>query len=197
MMHQFDKEIAESGGLSDLLRPGTMFPDFKLPNQYSDIISLSNLLKRGPLVISFFRGIWCPYCNFELQTLQQSLVQLERTGASLIAISPQLPCINKRTIHENRLRFDLLSDKGCSLSEKVGIAYLLSNVLIEKVQQEFKVDLSTFNGNKSWLLPISSRFVIDKMGTIVSSDAYVNYQNRPETSETVTVVKAITRRTTD
>lgn len=194
VMHEFDKELQATGILEQVLRPGNKFPEFALLNRNGLTVKLTNLLIRGPVVINFFRGIWCPYCNLELQALQQSLIELEGAGASLVAISPQLPAVNKRTMLQNKLMFDILSDVGNILSEKIGIAYHMTDEMIERVYKAFGVDLSTFNGDDSWRLPVSSRFVIDTDGTIVASHSDVNYRKRPDPSETVSIVKAITRR---
>ncbi|MEM9102654.1 MAG: peroxiredoxin-like family protein [Pseudomonadota bacterium] len=194
IMHEFDHELRSSGILENVLRPGDSFPDFVLLNHERRPIKSIDLLMRGPVVVNFFRGVWCPYCNFELQCLQKSLADIEGMGATLIAISPQLPHLNKMTVMQNRLMYDILFDDENKLSEELGIAYQLSDALIENVFKPLEVDLSHFNNNNSWRLPLSARFVIDIDGTIVSSNADVNYRRRPEPSETVAIIKAITRR---
>ena len=193
-MYAFDKSLRDGGVIENVLRPGDHFPEFALSNQDGRLITLENALLRGPVVISFFRGIWCPYCNIELRALQNALNDLEGAGATLIAISPQLPNMNKRIVLENRLMYDILSDPGNRLSDRIGVTYQLSETMIEKVYKPLGVDLSRFNGDQSWRLPLSSRFVIDESGVIVSADADINYRKRTDPVETLAIVKAITRR---
>jgi peroxiredoxin len=193
-MNEFDKELLNSGFTESILRPGDAFPNFELPNQYGLNVKLSNLLLRGPVVVNFFRGVWCPYCNFELQAIQKSLNELEGAGATVIAISPQLPHLNKQSVLDNQLLYDVLSDVGNSLADEVGLTYRLSDDLIEKVYKNLGVNLPNFNGDESWRLPISSRFIVDDDGTIVSVETSLNYRRRTEPSETIAIVKAITRR---
>jgi peroxiredoxin len=194
VMHQFDKELISTGILDETPRPGDKFPSFALQNQEGETVELDILLTRGPVVVSFFRGIWCPYCNIELQALQESLTEIQATGATLIAISPQLPASNKQAIKQNKLSFDILNDNGNALAENLGIAYRLGDELIEKVYNAFGVNMSQYNGDDSWRLPLSSRFVIDIDGTIIAADTDVNYRSRPEPDETIAVLKAITPR---
>lgn len=196
IMHKFDDELRATGILQNVPRPGAKFPEFLLKNQDTQAVSLTKILERGPVIVSFFRGMWCPYCNMELRALQEALPEIESTGTTLLAISPQQPTSNKQTVRQNQLSFDILADRGNQLAEKLGIVYRLGDELIEKVYHAFGTNLAKFNGDESWRLPLSSRFVIDTDGTIVAVDADVNYRSRPEPDETVAVLKAITRRAT-
>ncbi|MDE1244077.1 peroxiredoxin-like family protein [Vibrio aestuarianus] len=191
VMHQFDDELRNTGILENIPRPGNKFPSFALENQEGETIKLNTLLERGPVVVSFFRGMWCPYCIMELQALQKSLTEIDATGATLVAISPQLSTLNKQTINQNKLSFDILNDNGNALAESLGIAYRLGDELIEKVYNAFGVKMSQFNGDDSWRLPLSSRFVIDTEGTIIAVDADVNYRSRPEPEETIAILRAL------
>lgn len=195
IIREFDKQLRETGILDRTIRPGFKFPDFALPNQYGSMVELGNLLERGPVVMNFFRGIWCPYCNLELQVLQKSLIEFEGAGASLVAISPQVSVMNKRIAHQNGLRFEILSDTGNSLAKKIGISYHLSRELINRVYKSLGAELSVFNGDESWQLPLTSRFVIDIDATVISSNVDVDFRKRPDPRETLAVVKAMTRRT--
>lgn len=195
VMHQFDDELRATGILNNTPRPGDRFPVFALENQERDTVSLDALLERGPVVVSFFRGVWCPYCNLELQALQQALPEIESTGATLVAISPQLPVSNRHSVRQNNLAFDILTDRANALADSMGLAYRLGDTLIEQVYKAFGTNLPQFNGDDSWRLPLSSRFVIDTDGTIIAADTDVNYRSRPEPDETIAVLRAITRRT--
>lgn len=194
-MHRFDDELRATGIVDNAPRPGETFPPFSLPNQNDEAVSLAQLLERGPVVVSFFRGVWCPYCNLELRALQAALPEIEATGATLVAVSPQLLASNRQAVRQNALSFDILSDKGNTLADQLGIAYRLGEELIEKVYDAFGTRLPQFNGDDSWRLPLSARYIIDTDGTIVAADADVNYRSRPEPDETLAMLKAITRRT--
>lgn len=194
LMRRFDTELTESDVLKYSLRPGDHFPAFALENQYGEVVELNNLVIRGPVVITFFRGNWCPYCNLELESLQSVLDDLEASGASMIAISPQLRKFNKLATHQNALRFDVLSDVNNAVANQIGITHTISERERKKVYAPMDVNLPLFNGDDSWQLPIASRYVVDRNRLIVSVDAAINHKRRVEPRETLMLVKAITRR---
>jgi peroxiredoxin len=118
-MHRATAELIESGAARRAKKAGDVAPDFSLKDPEGNVVHSSDLLKRGPLVLSFYRGVWCPYCNMELQALEAAKAEFDKYGATLIAISPQTAPNSRKSVRQNKLSFPILSDvKG-----KVGAAF--------------------------------------------------------------------------
>jgi len=170
-MTRADLELGSSGILDRALKAGDRAPDFTLPNARGGDLSLTNTLARGPVVLSFYRGGWCPYCNLELRALQQALPDIERLGATLVAVSPQTPDESLSTAEKNDLAYPVLSDVNSRTALAYGIAFDLAKEL-RPIYARFGHALPDRNGDESWTLPIPATFIIDRDGTIVL--AYVD-----------------------
>jgi peroxiredoxin len=158
--------LVASGLRESALKEGDVAPEFALPDARGQVIALKALLDRGPVVISFYRGGWCPYCNLELRGLQRVLPQIEETGASLAAISPQLPDQSLSTEEKNQLTFPVLSDAGNAVAKSFGIVFTLPAALVE-VYKTMGRDLAEINGEGGAAeLPMPATFVLDKSGVI-------------------------------
>jgi len=141
-------------------------PDFALPDTHGHVLALKTLLDRGPVVISFYRGGWCPFCNLELRGLQRVLPQIVQLGASLVAISPQLPDNSLSTEEKNQLTFPVLSDVGNIVAKCFGIVFTLPTALVD-ANKEMGRDLAEINGEAGAAqLPMPATFVLDKSGVI-------------------------------
>ena len=123
------EDLVKSGIATKGLQKGERFPSFSLPNAQGKEISLQDLLKDGPVIINFYRGSWCPYCNFELKAYQDRLEQIKQLGGQLIAITPQQPDNSLSDIEKHALQFEVLSDLGNKLSQEIGIAFSLDEKL--------------------------------------------------------------------
>ena len=154
-------------GLSALaLREGDVAPDFSLPDAHGQMVALKTLLDRGPVVISFYRGGWCPFCNLELRGLQRVLPEIVQMGASLVAISPQLPDNSLSTQEKNQLTFPVLSDVGNIEAKRFGIVFTPPTALIE-ANRAIGRELVEINGEAGAAqLPMPATFVLDKSGVI-------------------------------
>jgi len=154
-------------GLSALaLREGDVAPDFYLPDAHGQMVALKTLLDRGPVVISFYRGGWCPFCNLELRGLQRVLPEIVQMGASLVAISPQLPDNSLSTQEKNQLTFPVLSDVGNIEAKRFGIVFTLPTALVE-ANRAIGRELVEINGETGAAqLPMPATFVLDKSGVI-------------------------------
>ena len=124
-------DLVASGLSASALREGDVAPDFALPDTHGHVLALKTLLDRGPVVISFYRGGWCPFCNIELRGLQRVLPEIVQVGASLVAISPQLPDNSLSTEEKNRLTFPVLSDVGNIVAKRFGIVFTLPTALVD------------------------------------------------------------------
>lgn len=191
-MHRATAELIASGAPGRALKVGDAAPAFALQDPNGDVFSSDALLARGPLVISFYRGVWCPYCNMELQALQQSLSALRALGASLVAISPQTTPNSRRSMRENKLDFPILSDAHNGVAESFGLRFQLPDYLAA-VYQQFKIDLESFNGDPSWTLPMPARFVIGVDGKIAYAEVNPDYTVRPEPEDILVVLRAPTK----
>ncbi len=106
------EQLIMSDAAKKALKEGAQAPNFTLPDALGNAVTLSHLLAQGPVVITFYRGEWCPYCNLELHAYQQALPQLRALGATLVAISPQTPDHSLSTVEKIELTFAVLSDVG-------------------------------------------------------------------------------------
>ncbi|CAN5268091.1 peroxiredoxin-like family protein [soil metagenome] len=183
-------DLDKSAMVTHVLPVGAYAPDFALPNAANKIVRLKSLLSKGPVVLTFYRGGWCPYCNLTLRALQKSLPAIEAENASLVAISPQLPDSSLSTVEKDKLTFEVLSDSGNKVAKQFGIAYEISSDL-NKLYKEFGIDLAKDNGDESRELPLAATFVIAKNGSIANVFADVDYKKRMEPADVVTVLKRI------
>lgn len=176
LIHRATDELVASGAASRALKAGEFIPDFNLLDSHDRLVCSEALLARGPLLITFFRGVWCPYCNLELQALQASLSDIERDGATLIAISPQLPEDSRRAQRDNNFSFTILSDPHNEVAAAFGLRFKLPGYLVELYKNVFKTD-------GSWTLPMPARFVVAQDGMIVYAEVNPDYTDRPDPHE--------------
>lgn len=192
-MSQADLALSASGILDAALKAGDLAPDFTLPDARGDLVRLSQALASGPVVLNFYRGGWCPYCNLELRALQQVLPALTTTGATLIAVSPQTPDESLNTAEKNGLSFPVLSDTGSRVASAFGIAYDLAEEL-RPIYMSFGQALPERNGDNSWTLPLAATYVIDRDGVIAFAYVDVDYRSRLEPDTIVATLAALARR---
>lgn len=190
VMRQSLEDLKQSGIVNQALKEGERAPDFALTNATGKTVRLKQLLNKGPVVVSFYRGGWCPYCNLTLRALEKSLPEIQAEGATLVAISPELPNGSLSTVEKDRLTFEVLSDSGNKVARQFGIVYQLSPELV-KLYQGFGINLAESNGDGSNELPLAATFVISTNGTIAYAFADADYKKRMEPSDTVAVLKRI------
>lgn len=169
---------------------GGQAPDFDLPNVRGGSTRLSQQLKQGPVVLSFYRGGWCPFCNLEFKALSDILPEIIGKGAILIGISPELPDVSLSTIEKHNLPFEVLSDVGNKVADKYGLIMTVDEE-IQPLYKEWGIDVPAANGDDSYQLPVPATFVIKQDGSIV--DCYVNkdYTTRMEPSEILAALDTI------
>ncbi|HLG83485.1 MAG TPA: peroxiredoxin-like family protein [Bradyrhizobium sp.] len=178
-MRRATAELIASGAAQKALKAGDRLPAFTLSDPEGNAVSSADLLARGPLVISFYRGVWCPYCNMELQALQDALPQFEQLGAKLVAISPQNLVNSRKSVRQNNLTFPILSDPHNAVAAAFGLRFELPDYLV-KLYKSLKNDLPAFNGDPSWSLPMPARFVVGQDGIILYAEVNPDYTRRPE-----------------
>jgi len=193
IMHRATAELTASGQAARAKHAGDKAPDFALNDPDGHPVRLRDLLAQGPLVASFYRGVWCPYCNMELQALQETLSEIEARGARLVAISPQTPANSRKSVRDNHLGFPILSDTRGAVAEAFGIRFALPDYLIE-LYKGFKNDLPTINNDPSWTLPMPARYVIGADGIIAYAEVNPDYTKRPDPSELLPVLDRLRTR---
>ena len=157
--------LIQSGIIENSLRVGQRAPDFTLPNATGGEVSLSSLLTKGPVVLSFYRGAWCPFCNLELRAYQQALTKIEALGATLVAVSPEKPEFSQILADKQNLTFPVLTDHENLIGRKYGLVYELS-FEVKAIALNFGNDISKRNGSDKWELPVPGTFVIDTKGVV-------------------------------
>lgn len=159
------KEQVASGKADLALKAGDTAPTFTLKDPDGASVSSATLLERGPLVVSFYRGVWCPYCNLELQALEEARSDIEARGASVVAISMQNAANSRKSVRKNKVGFPILVDAGGAVAAEFGLRYSLKPDLIE-LYKTLGNDLAVINGETSWSLPMPGRYVIGQDGVV-------------------------------
>jgi peroxiredoxin len=190
IMHRATDELIASGAAARALKAGDRAPAFTLKDPEGRDVSSVDLLAQGPLIVSFYRGVWCPYCNLELQALQSALPEITARGASLVAISPQTAPNSRKSQRDNKLGFPILSDVKAQVANAFGIRFALPDYLVE-VYKGFKNDLPLINDDPSWVLPMPARYVIGTDGVIAYAEINPDYTQRPDPSELLPVLDRV------
>lgn len=184
------EQLITSGAAEQALKEGEQVPDFTLPDARGLAVTLSHLLKQGPVVIAFYRGEWCPYCNLQLHTYQQMLPQIQALGASLVAISPQSPDHSLSLAEKQALTFAVLSDAGNQVAREYGLVFTIDEA-VRAAHKQIGVDLPTFNGDESWELPMPGTFVVDQSGTVRLAFVDPNFTHRLDPSIIIAELKKL------
>ncbi len=182
------EELAQSGLAERGLRVGDMAPDFLLPDAWGNPVRLGELLREGPVVLSFYRGGWCPYCNLELRALQQNLPEFQKRGGKLVAISPETPDHSLATMEKNELQFLVLSDRGNRVARKFGLVFALPQEL-RPYYEKFGINIPGHNGEYSYEIPIPATYVIDQAQFIRFAFVNTDYRKRPEPTEVLAALQ--------
>ena len=177
----------ESGVLENALKVGDTAPNFKLKNAVGETVDLYEYLKKGKVVLTWYRGGWCPYCNITLQQLQGELPNFKTNGAQLIALTPELPDKSLNTSEKHDLKFEVLSDVGNKVAKAYGIVFKLIDEVAEIYNRFFSI--VDFNGDASNELPLAATYIIDQDGEIIYAFLDADYRNRAEPSKLTEVLK--------
>ncbi|MGH8516966.1 MAG: peroxiredoxin-like family protein [Panacagrimonas sp.] len=190
IMHRATAELAASGQAQRALKVGAMLPAFTLSDSEGRTVSSAELLAQGPLVITFYRGVWCPYCNMDLQAIEEVASEIRGMGASLVAISPQTPVNGAKSRTQNKLSFPILSDARGDVAAAFGLRFGLPDDL-KGLYGKFGVDLATVNGDPSWTLPMPARYVIGRDGVVAYAEVDPDYTQRPDPSELIPTLRRL------
>jgi peroxiredoxin len=190
IMNKATQDLQATGIEGRVLQNGQKAPSFILKNHLNNDRSLETMLADGPVVVSFYRGGWWPYCNLELVALQRSLLEIEALGAKLVTITPETPDNSLSTKEKNDLTFEVLFDEGNKVAKSYGLVFSLSKEL-RPIYSSFGIDLEKTNGDSTFTLPIPATYVIKTDGTVVYYFADADYTKRLEPAEVVKALREI------
>jgi len=173
------------------LRVGERAPEFVLPNAFGEPVRLSGLLSVGPVVLTFYRGAWCPYCNLQLRGLQQTLPFIEQQGAQLVAITPQKPDKSLGQVEKDGYSFEILSDLDDRVMKAYRLYFEVPPDLSEVYKHRLSLDLAEYNGEGRYVLPVPATFVIDRDGVVRAAFADVDYRQRVEPAAVVAALQTL------
>jgi len=184
-------ELKQRNLAANILPVGAKVPSFELQDHNGKVIRSSDLLAHGRLVLCFIRGRWCPFCVGQMEAMNLIVPQLEQAGATLAAISPQTVKQSFFMHDQHKLRFPLLSDTGNKVARQFGLTYRVPAAQ-EAIYRRAFVNLPFTNGDDSWELPIPATFIVDRDGTVLYASANEDYTERPEPSDILHRLAALT-----
>ncbi len=173
------QQLVATGLAEKALKTGDKFPDFELPNANNQALTLQSLCAKGPVVLSFYRGAWCPYCNLEINALQQRLPEISKAGGQLVAISPQTPDKSEDQVRRTNLSFEVLSDVGNKLARQARLVFTLPESL-RPIYEAWQLDIPGHNDDQTFELPMPATYIIDTDGIIRYSFVDMDYTKRLE-----------------
>ncbi|MEH6346329.1 MAG: peroxiredoxin-like family protein [Bermanella sp.] len=176
VMQRASATLRKSGITEQCLQAGESAPEFTVKDQYGNSLSLEGLLKKGPVVINFFRGFWCDYCKAELKAYQELLQALQNLNTSYLAISPNTPSDNPSHTINNYFQ---ITDTDNRIAKKFGIVYEVEQGQKELFSQ-WGVDLAKLNHGKKWELPLPATYIISKHGCVDFKFVHSDYRKRLE-----------------
>jgi peroxiredoxin len=183
-------ELRRTGFLEHVLQVGDRFPDLVLPNAEGDLVAITTLLRRGPLVVTFFRGEWCPYCRLTLDALAAALPDFHAAGAALVAITPEAggrALVAKRNHHA---AFEVLSDVDCGVGLSCGVVFRAPEPY-RLLLLKYGTDLAERHGNPAWFLPVPATFVVDRKGIIRWRFVTIDFTERAEPADILAALGAL------
>ncbi|WP_406169076.1 AhpC/TSA family protein [Streptomyces canus] len=190
IMQRASQELADSGQADRALTVGAQAPRFSLPSATGQTLALEDLLADGPVVLTFYRGAWCPYCNIALRSLQQHHEAITARGARLVAVSPQIPDESLSLAEKHDLAFDVLSDIGSDTAKQYGLAFDLPDDLAA-VYDKLGFDLQRVNDGHPRTLPLPATYVIDRDGAIRWAFVNSDYTTRAEPADIIAALDAL------
>lgn len=175
--------LRQDGIEGKALRVGERAPGLRLPDQHGHFLDLTTLLAKGPVVLLFYRGHWCPYCSLTLRSYSQQAERFAALRSSLIAISPQGMVATQQSAQQLGIQFPLLSDVGSHVARAYGLAYDLPAALKSLFENQYATPLPEINSDGGWTLPVSATYVIDQGGTVQRAHVDVDYRHREDPGE--------------
>ena len=184
------ERLVNSNIIDHAKKVGDRVPDFRLPNVKGGYTTLSQLLEIGPVVISFYRGGWCPFCNLEFKALHDKLPEIQMLGATLVGISPETLTVSQQTVQEHQLEFEVLSDTGNQVARDYGLVMVVDEA-IRPYYEQWGIDVPAANGDETFELPVPATYVIDQDGVIRAAYVDKDYTKRMEPADIVAALREL------
>lgn len=181
------QDLIASGLADQSIKQGEKAPDFVLPDVNGENVQLSHLLAHGPVVLIFYRGGWCPYCNLALRSYQAILPEIQAAGATLVAVSPQTPDNSLSTREKIDLSFPVLSDRGNMVARAYGLVFAVASD-VQAIQRGMGLDVAKVNGSETWELPMPGSYVIAQDGVITLAFINPDHTHRLEPAAILTAL---------
>ena len=189
-------ELGANGTVATARKTLDGAPAFTLPDQYGAIVSSTELLRYGALVVAFCRGTWCPYCTAELQALSKAYPAIREHCAKMVAITSQTPANARDYFVEHPVGFPVLVDRDLAVAQAFGLVYALPQYLKDVYQSVFANNLGAVNAGGAWRLPMPARYIIQPGSRIAAAHVDADYRYRPEPAETIALLATVTGRHT-
>jgi peroxiredoxin len=188
IMQRHVEQLRNGAVARTMLRVGDRAPAIVLENAKGESVDVGGLLKHGPVIVTFYRGGWCPYCNLQLKAFQEVLPDIGALGASLVAISPEKADDTLSTAEKNALTFEVLSDVGQKVGRAFGLVYEFTDEL-RSAYHGFGLDIPSRNGAPGeWALPVSATYVIDRHGIVIYAYTDVDYRDRADPRDVLKIL---------
>ena len=172
------------------LSVGASAPNFSLPDATGATVELNRLMANGPVVLTFYRGGWCPYCNIQLRAYQGILNELKKLGASLVAVSPETPDNSLDTRQREELEFHVISDNGNVVAKQFGLVFPVSTE-VRLLFEGWDINLENHNGIEGGEIPVPATYIIDEAATIIFGKPDVDYRTRVEPKEILRALSSL------
>ncbi|KAI0908980.1 AhpC-TSA-domain-containing protein [Ustulina deusta] len=174
---------------SETIQAGDKLPEFRLTDATGKEVTSSSLLAKGPLLITFYRGEWCPFCNVAIAFLQKHLAEFQARGVTLVAISPELPNNNLSTTEKLALQFPVLTDLHNAFARKLGIVYDQSSA--KDLHKSLGIDLNKRNGDGTWEVPIPATLLVGKDGVVRNTAIEPDFKTRLDPKQALEWIDAL------
>jgi len=184
------QRLLESDEAEAAKNVGDRAPDFTLPNANQGLTTLSDHLARGPVVLSFYRGGWCPFCDLEFKALHERLGEIKKAGATLIGIAPESIQNMINTKNDKNIQFELCSDEGNRIANDYGLVFTVDEA-VRPLYLEWGINIPEANGDDSYQLPVPATYIIDRSGNIRAAHVDKDYTKRMEPDAIVAILQTL------
>jgi peroxiredoxin len=176
-----------NGGGESAPRPGDPMPPFMLPDDFGRLVSLTTLIRKGPVAVMFFRGHWCPYCRLNVHAVSQAMDRINAMGAQVVAIMPELQEYAEKFKAEAGAPFPVLTDLDNGYALSLNLAIWLGGEIRELLSYQ---DLASYHGNDGWVLPIPATFVVGRDGLVKARFVDPDFRRRMEVDDLLAALRS-------